>query len=116
MKTSLLVVTFFLAVSCSDHRSGIEISNGQFNQLIKNRSIKNITFVTKDLLFEIELTDSAMVDYKGQVDNLISAGRISQPKDFRLFYLVADRDFAIDRIREVERDNKLKPLDIKTRE
>jgi hypothetical protein len=116
MRTSILVVTFLLAVSCSDRPSGIEISNGQFNQLIKNRSIKNITFVTKDILFEIELTDSALADFKVQVDNLISAGRIRQPDDFRLFYLVADRDFAIDRIRAIERDNNLKPLEIKTRE
>jgi hypothetical protein len=115
MKTSILVATVLLAVSCSD-RSGIEISNGQFNQLIKNRSIKNITFVTKDILFEIELTDSALADFKGEVDNLISAGRISRPDDFRLFYLVADRDFAFDQIRAIERDNNLKPLDIKTRE
>lgn len=107
-------MTFFVAIACSNSRSGIEISDALFNQLIREQSIKNITFITKDKLFEIELTDSALVDFKVKIDDLVRTGQISNRDDFRLFYLVAEKEFAIESIREVEKENNLKPFDIKT--
>lgn len=101
--------------ACSPEK-GIEITNWEFNNLITQRSIRSLSFVESELFFEIELTDSAMNNFEKQIDDFINDGRIDQRSEFRLFYLVADRDYAIERIREVERDNNLVPIEIKIKE
>jgi hypothetical protein len=116
MRTLLIVfLTTLLIFGCSNApRNGIEISNGQFHQLIRTQSIASITFLTKKMAFEIELTDGGREQFSDQIDKLSKDGGLKQPSDFRLFHLVAGKEFAIERIREIEKESELPPLDIKT--
>jgi hypothetical protein len=58
MKTSIVFLTTLLILGCnSTPKNGIEISNGQFHQLIRTQSIASITYLAKEMKFGLELTD-----------------------------------------------------------
>ena len=114
MKQILIFALTIVTWGCnSQTNDGYEIANGEFDNLIKNQQVKSLAHMSQYDLIKIELKQSALENFRDQIEKLKTEGRIQDKEDFRLYLRIVDIKFIEKRIRKIEKNDGLSPIPIR---